>query len=53
MESVNMKAGVFNMKAGIVFNMKEDQNIPLKKKNKMGWWDVGVMCGVQSIQYKS
>lgn len=27
MESVNMKAGV-------VFNMKEDQNIPFKKKKK-------------------
>lgn len=39
MESVNMKAGVFNMKAGVVFNMKEDQNIPLKKKKKKRWGD--------------
>lgn len=32
MESVNMKAGV-------VFNMKEDQNIPFKKKKKKRWGD--------------
>lgn len=44
------------MKAGVVLNTKEDQNIPFFKKKKIkkiGWRDVGVMCGVQSLQYKS